>query len=385
MRISQFCIRYPPAMGGVETHVKEISERFIRRGHEVTVHTTDLDTEFPFARLREVDDPPWVVRHRARNPFPFHYVVAPGMLRAIGDAVDIVHAHSYGYFQTNLAPFVAGLRDVPLVVTPHYHPPWTMIGGEGRMRARRAFDRAVAPFLLSRASAIVNVSREERDQMDGVVPHGVRREVIPNGIDLGRFTPPPDGRAFREEHGIEGRMLLYTGRLAKNKRLEHVIEMLPGLLADHDDLTFVAVGADNGMREPWERLARDKRVAERVRFIDFVPYDVLVDAYGAADVYILPSDYEAFGIVLLEAMAAKVPVVASRVGGVPDVVEDGVTGRLYPYGDLDALREAVDGLLRDPAEGARMGERGRNRVAEHFTWDSVVDRLLGLYGDLDRS
>jgi len=99
-------------------------------------------------------------------------------------------------------------------------------------------------------------------------------------------------------------------------------------------------------------------------------------------VFVLPSDYEAFGIVLLEAMAARTPVVASRVGGVPDVVEDGVTGLLYPYGNLDALATALDGLLGDAAERARMGERGRERVERLFTWDSVVDRLLGLYAEL---
>jgi len=382
VRIDQFCVRYPPAMGGVETHVLEISRRFRARGHEVRVITTDLDTEFPFARLGPVDDPPWVTRRRAYDPFPFHYVVSPGMLRDLRTDADVIHAHSYGYFHTNLAPFIAGLRDIPLVVTPHYHPPWTMIGGPGRMQARRGFDRVVAPFLLSRASAIVNVSHAERDQMEGIVPTGVCQVVIPNGIDMTAFTPPPTGEAFRERYGIDGSVLLYTGRLAQNKRLEHVIEVLPDIVAEHPDLTLVAVGQDNGMKGEWARLAKRLGVRDHVRFIDYVPYEILVDAYGAADVYVLPSDYEAFGIVLVEAMAARRPVVASRFGGVTDVVNDGVTGYLYEYGDLDALRGRILELLADDGLRARMGDAGRRRVEALFTWNHVVDRLFDLYTTL---
>jgi len=382
VRIGQFCIRYPPAMGGAETHVHEITNRFRKRGHEVSVFTTDLDTEFPFKKLEGTEDPDWVVRRRAYNPFPFHYVVAPGMVKDIGADLDLVHAHSYGYFQTNLSSFVAGLKDIPLVITPHYHPPWTMIGGSGRMAARKVFDRYAAPFLLSRADVIVNVSHAERRQMDGIVPKGVKRVVIPNGIDLTAFSPPPDGKTFRERYGIEGPMLLYTGRLAQNKRLEHVIEALPAILGEVPDLTFVAVGTDNGMRELWTALAKRTGVLDSMKFIDFVPYDVLVDAYGAADVYILPSDYEAFGIVLLEAMAAKCPTVVSRVGGVTDVVVDGKTGYLYEYGNVDMLSEKVLALLADPELRADMGETGRRRVEDMFTWDRVVDMLLDLYGTL---
>ncbi len=382
MRIGQFCIRYPPAMGGAETHVHEISSRFRKRGHEVKVFTTDLDTEFPFKKLEDSRDPDWVVRRKAYNPFPFHYVVAPGMVKDVGADLDIVHAHSYGYFQTNLSSFVAGMKDVPLVISPHYHPPWTMIGGSGRMAARKVFDRYAAPFLLSRADVIVNVSHAERRQMDGIVPKGVKRVVIPNGIDLTAFSPIPDGKAFRETYGIEGPMLLYTGRLAQNKRLEHVIETLPTILKEFPDLTFVAVGTDNGMLEPWTKLAKTTGVLDRVKFIDFVPYDVLVDSYGAADVYVLPSDYEAFGIVLLEAMAAKCPTVVSKVGGVTDVVDDGRTGYLYEYANVEMLAEKVLALLADGDLRREMGENGRCRVEENFTWDRVVDMLLELYGKL---
>jgi glycosyltransferase involved in cell wall biosynthesis len=157
---------------------------------------------------------------------------------------------------------------------------------------------------------------------------------------------------------------------------------MPSLLGEFPDLRLVAIGRDNGMRDPWVSLARRLDVSDHVLFLDYLPYHELVDAYGACDIYVLPSEYEAFGIVLLEAMASRRPVVAADVGGVSDVVVDGETGYLVRYGDRDAMRNALLRLLRDPDLRDRFGRAGRQRVEAYFTWDRVVDMLEEIYREL---
>src|SRR5574342_1338734 len=127
-RVIEACVRYPPARGGAETHVHALATRLKARGHDVTVYTSDLKTEFPMERLdgpyAEVDGVP-VRRFRARSaPGSFHYVFYPSMKAMLGEEADIYHAHSYGYHHTHLAAPAAKRHGRPCVYTPHFHPPY---------------------------------------------------------------------------------------------------------------------------------------------------------------------------------------------------------------------------------------------------------------------
>ncbi len=387
MRILQACIRYPPASGGVETHVQEISRRMIGAGHQVTVATTDLRREHPFERFdgdvdTEDEKEPKVERYHATRLPGIAYVVSPSMKAIRRMGLDIMHTHSYGYYHTNLVAWAARRRkDVPAVCTPHFHPVYTMLGGHLRRIVRRTYDAVLAKWIMRSFDAVVCVSSGEMAELERHVARE-RITVIPNGIDFDLFREPPEPSVFREKYDVDGKMLLYTGRLAQNKRLEKVIGILPDLVKEFPDLTFVAAGEDNGMQAEWEALAKEKGVADHVRFPGHLPYEDLLASYSACDVYVLPSDYEAFGIVLLEAMASRRPCVGTRVGGIPDVIDDGVTGHVVDYDDDVKLRNRLFELLNDGALADRMGAAGRERVERLFTWDSVTERILTLYDEL---
>ena len=391
MRIVLACIRYPPAPGGAETHVAALAEGLVRRGHEVEVHTTDLHKEVPFERRdmpAEVNGVR-VVRHRGRTPGKtFHYVLAPTMLGALRDAArraDVVHAHSYGYFPTMAAARAARAARRPFVFTPHFHPPWSMEGGAARKVLRKVYDPTFGRYVLSRADRVIGVSSGEMEVMAQFLPvDPAKVRVIPNGFHPARFDPPPSGAPFRDSLGVgpETPLVVFAGRLASNKGLHHLVPAFASLRAKHPEAVLVLAGEDQDQRAKLEEKARALGVADRVRFTGHMDEARYRSALAAGDVFVLPSEWEAFGIVLVEAMACGVPCVATRVGGAPDVVQDGVTGRVVPYGDEAALARAIDGLLSDRALAQRMGRAGRDRAFKEYSWDAVVDRTLALYAEL---
>jgi glycosyltransferase involved in cell wall biosynthesis len=330
-----------------------------------------------------------VTRHRAHTPGKtLHYTFAPTMLRALDEAArgaDVLHAHSYGYFHTMASARAARRADVPLVFTPHFHPPWSMEGGLARKLLRAVYDPTFGRLVLRRATRIVGVSTGEVEEMRKHLPVDMSKvTVIPNGFHHAQFDPAPQGGAFRGHVGIGGDtpLVLFAGRLASNKGLHVLVPAFARLAQAHPRAVLVLAGEDQDQRARLERLAREAGIEKRVRFTGRLSPELYASALAAADVFVLPSEWEAFGIVLAQAMACGVPCVATRVGGAPDVVVDGETGTLVPYGDEGALADAIDALLADPDARRRMGEAGRQRAFAEYSWARVAERTLALYEEL---
>lgn len=387
MRIVLAAIRYPPAPGGAEAHVAALAEGMVSRGHEVDVFTTDLFSEVPFRRDARL---PTSVRGVRVHRFPArtlggdaHWVMTPAMALPLARAAreaDIVHAHSYGYHPTLLAAGAARLSGKPFVFTPHYHPPWSMEGGARRGRLRAVYDATLGPWSLAAADAIVAVSSEERKLLRDTLHRALpQARVIPNGIHLARFAKA-DGSAFRARHGLgDAPVVLYAGRLAKNKSLPDLVRAVAVARRSVPDARLVLAGQDQDQLGTVAPLAASLGVP--LTATGHVPDAEYADALAAGTVFAIASEYEAFGIVLLEAMACSVPVVATRVGGVPDVVADGEDGLLVPHAAPEAMGAAIARLLADAELRRRLGERGRVKAAAH-DWGRVVGEVEGLYREL---
>ncbi len=350
--------------------------------------TSDLYTETPFVRLTEVpnriDGIP-VRRFRAHTMGgEMHYVLVPSLLwESIREKVDVVHAHSYGYFHVNAALLMRRLRGVPFVFTPHFHPEWSMWGGSRRRLLRRIYDKLLGPTILDSADRIIGVSKAEMSLMNGGRFAEGRTTIIPNGISPGDFDPPPDGRLFREHYGLGGKVVLFVGRLASNKGLDTLVDSIPGVIAEHDDVKFVLVGQDEGMRESLLKRANSLGVSNALVFTGHITDDRLFrSAFASSDVFVLPSEYEAFGIVLLEAMMCEKPCIASAVGGTSEAVVQDETGLLVEYGNAGELAGMITGILSDPQKAKEMGKKGRERVLRKFTWGRVAGEIEKVYEDL---
>jgi glycosyltransferase involved in cell wall biosynthesis len=390
VKIAELTTRYPPGPGGVERHVREISVRLVRRGHSVDVFTTDLYREYPWQRLgpevprSEVVDGVSLHRLPAWSlPSELHYPFFRGLNRALDAAApEVVHAHTYGTNHAAAAAQYARKTHRPFVLTAHYHPIWSIEGGWLRHRIRGFYDRQMAAPIVAAATRVI-VQTHEEERLLKVPGFPVPRiEIVPPGYTP-LPDPPPGDRPFSHSIGVDGPFLLFVGRLASNKGLLELVEAF-ATLANHDpSSTLVIVGADGGQRPAVERRIQSLGLGARVRITGFVADDRrLASAFREARLFVLPSEYEAFGLVLLEALAQGTPVVASRVGGIPEFLEDGKAGRLVPTKDPTALAAAILSLWDDPETRHRWGAYGRDTVVPKFSWDRVVDELERIFREV---
>ena len=390
MKLAQLSTRFPPGPGGVERHVRELGVRLAARGHSVACYTSDLYQEFPWKRLdpsvprtETVDGlsvrrlPVWSL------PGELHYPFFRGLGRALDrDRPELLHAHTYGTHHAAVARRHARRHDVPYVLTAHYHPPWSIQGGWLRHRIRNFYDRRLAAPIVADAARVIVQSHEEERLLR---VHGFplpKVALVPPGYTP--LPPPVEGdRPFSRSLGITGPFVLFVGRLASNKGLLALVEGF-GAVARHDpEASLVLLGADDGMGPAIDRRAAELGLGSRVRRPGFLSDErMLASAFREARIFALPSEYEAFGLVLLEAMAQGTPVVASRVGGIPEFVPDGRAGRLITPENGPELGRVLLELWEDEAQRRRLGEYGRTEVVPNFTWDRMTDRIEAVYREV---
>jgi phosphatidylinositol alpha-1,6-mannosyltransferase len=188
----------------------------------------------------------------------------------------------------------------------------------------------------------------------------------------------------RRERKDGGFTLVFCGRLNGSrepfKRVDTLLEAMPHVLQRHRaELSIIGTGS---RLDEYVALVQTLGIEEEVHFLGHVDHSKLPAHYASAHLFVLPSRMENFPLVLLEAMAGGLPVVATAVGGVPEMVVHGETGLLIPPNDPQALAEAINSLLDDPERMEAMGAKGRQRVMERFTWDKVAERMVGYFREI---
>jgi glycosyltransferase involved in cell wall biosynthesis len=289
----------------------------------------------------------------------------------VDERVDLVHTHSY---RPNLLGRLAAvpLRDAGLRIVAHHHNRYDdMWEAEGTLTLERRLTDATARVLA--------VSRAVGEQVAALLGvDAARLAVVPNGVEAERFAGG-DRAAARAWLGIDADrpVVALVGRISPEKGQEDLVRAIPEVVAAHPDALFLLVGstAKEAVAEPLTEIARARRVRDAVRFTGYV--EDMPALYSAIDVLAAPSRWEGFGLTLVEAMAAGVPVVASDVGGIPEVVGDG-PAMLVPPRDPDALGAALSRVIADRDAAAAMAAAGRERAAA-FSWDRSADRLAGIY------
>ncbi|HEY3895603.1 MAG TPA: glycogen synthase [Pseudonocardiaceae bacterium] len=382
MRIGVLTREYPPEVyGGAGVHVSHLVPE-LRGWCEVEVHC--------FGAPR-----PGVHNHAVTpglagaNPALQTLSVDLSMADALGD-VDLVHSHTW---YANMAGHLARtLYGVPHVVTAHSlepRRPWKaeQLGGGYRVSSwveRTAYEHA---------DAIIAVSDGMRADVVACYPtvHPERVHVMRNGIDANTYYPVGETDALRRLGVDPARPIVaFVGRITRQKGLEHLLAA-----ADHIDsgaqLLLCASAPDTSAIEAEVRTSVAELSAARSGVIwvpDMLPIGDIRQILSAATVFACPSVYEPLGIVNLEAMACGTAVVASAVGGIPEVIDNGITGLLVPYNEQDpeefqrGLARCINELLADPARVAAMGKAGRQRAVTEFSWSAVAERTVHLYHQL---
>lgn len=358
MKVVHVVQRFFPDVGGAETHVRALAREQAKLGHDVTVATSGFGesnlegyrvVRFPAKHWKgDYLFPPWLVMDGLEDFL-------------VEERADILHAHSYRFHTIEAAAAASRRGGSPLVVTAHgFYPPENQLVALARWR----YDRSRGRQALSQATRCIAVSEHEVAHYARLGVASSRVDVVANGIDSSAFERG-DAAAFRKTYDLgDGPLVVFLARLAHDKGLFDLVHAARGL-----DATVVVCGRDAGA------LAKAKRLAPaNVRFVGAVPDPR--DAYAAADVFCLPSHYEAFGLVLLEAMAQGRAVVATTAGGMPEVVAD--AGVCVRPRDPAALRAVLSDLLAAPALRASLGAAGALR-ARSFLWVDVVARLEESY------
>jgi starch synthase len=297
-------------------------------------------------------------------------------------AADLVHSHTwYANFGGHVGKLLHG---IPHVMTTHSLEPLRPWKAEQLGSGGYALSSFCERTAIEDADAVVAVSSAMRDDILEAYP-SVDRErisVIHNGIDPELYRPDP-GTDVLARYGIDRSRpyVLFVGRITRQKGLLHLLEA--ALEFDERAQVVLCAGAPDEPEHEREVVAAVERLRasrDGVLWIQqMLERPEVIQLSTHAAVFVVPSVYEPMGIVNLEAMACETAVVASRVGGIPEVVDDGVTGLLVPPGEPKPLAAAVNELLRDPGRAHAMGEAGRKRVLERFTWRAVAERTLELY------
>jgi len=357
VRIALVCPYALDDPGGVQTHVLELGERLRGRGHEV-LGLAPLRSGSPEPWVRGIGRPVDLTYNRSNVPID----PRPWSVRSVGRALaafgpDVVHVHEPFAPSTGLWALL-GAR-APLVATFHSGAEPARLYDALAPVLRRLARRLAVRIAVSEAAA-----RVARRRLGGTF------EVIPNGVDTERFAVAEPARLG------PGRKLLFVGRLDARKGFRLAVAAYACLAAERPDLRLVVVG-EGPERTAAEGLPPELR--ERVLLLGALPNRDLPPIHAACDAFVAPNvGGESFGIVLVEAMAAGLPVVASAIPGFDEVIRDGVDGLLVPPGDLEALTRALGRVLDEPELAERLRRAGRER-ARAFSWEVVLPRLEAAY------
>ncbi|MEV3963510.1 glycosyltransferase family 4 protein [Nocardia sp. NPDC050193] len=395
MKILMVSWEYPPVVvGGLGRHVHHLATSLAAAGHEVVVlarrptgtspatHPTHSFIAEGVLVVAVAEDPP--IFDFGEDMLAWTLAMGHAMVRAgvaldkpgIGEGwtPDVVHAHDWLVAHPAIA--LAEYYDVPLVSTIHAteagrHSGWVA----GRVNRQV---HSVEWWLANESDALITCSTSMKDEVERLYrPDRIPVHVIRNGIDVGAWTfrtrPPRNGPP----------RLLYVGRLEYEKGVQDAIAALPRIRRAHPGTVLTVAGV--GTQFEWLReRARTHRVARAVHFTGQLDHTELLGWLHGADAIVLPSRYEPFGIVALEAAAAGTPLVTSTAGGLGEAVIDGVTGASFEPADVHGLVDAVISVLDDPGAAQERAFAARERLTADFAWDVVAAETADIYSDAKR-
>ena len=375
MRIAHVSATFPPYQGGTGNVCFYNARELAQRGHEVHIYTAAYQGA-PALEVRE-----GFTIHRLPALFRFgNAPFLPGLL-SIRD-FDIIHLHHPFIFGAELIWLVSRMRRIPYVLTHHND----LIGDGMRRYLFDGYSAVSTRIIFDGADKFAVVSKDHaahcrlaplfRKRWGDVVE-------VPNGVDVELFHPGVDGSVVRQQYNIpeDSAVILFVGALDRAHHFKAVDYLIKTFTLIPNKRILLLIVGDGDLRQQFKQLAALSGVADRVIFTGTVPNEELPPYYAAADIFVLPSfPPESFGIVLIEAMACGMPVIAHDIPGVRSVVTDGEDGFLVQPGSSDALTDKIYLLLDNPFLRNEMGKQGQEEVEAKYGWPKIVLKLSALYG-----
>jgi len=395
MRIAVICYHSCPMArlgerdaGGMSVYIRSLAQSLGQHGVQVDVFARQHDPQDPLvvamgegSRLIHVEaGPTEALKTDIPEYLPTFIENVQSFVAEEGTDYDLVHSHYWLSGPAGIA--LAQTWNKPHVATFH-----TL--AEVKRQARSGIEdpierSATERWIAAETDAIVVSDGHERDFLARLYDAPLEKiAVVPGGVDIDLFHPRNQDEA-RTRLGLNGdKVILCVGRLDPLKGVDLALTSA-ALLEDREHINIVLVGGDLEKDPEVQRLADlvdAWGISDHVRFEGAVPHDELPWYYSAADVLMVPSYYESFGLVALEAMACGTPVIAARVGGLPSLVRDGETGYLVPWHCPEPFAERLEVLLAHDDLREHMGQAAYQH-AQGMAWDAVAQRFISLYEDL---
>ena len=383
--------RFFPSIGGMQEHVHVLSRELVKRGNKVTVYTLNSlnNEDIPCLRLvppsitqnirsqglhkKETIDGINVRRFDVVIRF-WSFIWSPGLFRELKrniEKCDIVHAHGYHLLSSVYGCYLAKKKRKTFILTGHDMLITTDLPLSARI-LKKMYDLSLGRYLLKNTSKIIALTEDQIKQYTNRGGDESKITVIPNAIDLEKYASCKNPAEDKS-----GKNLLFVGRIEKYKGIQDVIGMMPALLTSEPDVRLTIVGGDSGFRHELESLSERLGVSDNIVFTGEVSRDYLLEKYREADIFVLPSRMEGFGIVLLEAMASGLPCVAYSIPSVRTLIENGKTGLLAE--NKEEFFESILCLLKNDCVRSGIRKSGREYV-KRYSVGNMADLTWQVYG-----
>jgi len=386
MKIGYFVTKFPYnqqfndyAYGGSSLAAYYLAAQMAKRSHEVNVFTTSINSEDSIEKKDNVT----IYRYCTNFRVLTSNISVRMFKKPVDHNVDIIHTH----FDIPPGP-LAGLRyakkkKIPFIVT--YHGDWVeSYGGLIRRVGVAVHNKYLVDQVLSYADTIISPSEYYINGSRFLRKYREKIVVIPNGINLNEFDISYSKEECRIKLGLplNKKILLFFGYLSPYKGPNALIKAMTNILKNVPDVELVFAGK-GVMQAELEILSKKLSIEKNVRFVGFVKDDLKALYYKAADIFVLPSTMstECFPIANLEAMACGIPIVASNIGGIPDIVKNGENGLLVQPEDTEALAKAIIYLLENEEIRKKMGQDGLKKIID-FSWEIISEQTEKIYNNI---
>jgi glycosyltransferase involved in cell wall biosynthesis len=338
MKLAIVTPQFLPVKSGLVSVLSSFYGTLIKKyDYEITLYTLNQKREWPFDKKWSEEE---VIDGIRVKRFDYSYLIRgyrfslPLLKELSKRKFDIIHSHQYGFFPATAGFVSAKSHKTPHIFTPHYHPP---IYGRRRWFLFSLYHVTQGLPILNFSDMVLPITNYEKIMLCKLGANDNNMKIIPNPVDTTEFVP----------HKVKGKtrenVVLYVSYLLENKGAHIAFDIAEQILKERRDVKFVFIG--HGPLETNLKRRSRKYGKRHFLFLKNISQNELIKWYSRADVFVLPSYYEAFGLVLAEAMACETPVVSTRVGGIPEVVNDGKTGYLVDYGDWNTFKDRIIELL----------------------------------------
>lgn len=367
---------YPPnKVGGIGSHCCDLSRKLASMGHDVEVVTygeQESTEEMDGVKIHRIPST-WAPDTISWSMFLGHRMEKKAIELHKEEPIEVVHAHDW-----MTVPGAIGIKkmlEIPMVFTIHS----TEAGRNGINSEYSRMINDIEWYGTYEADRIITVGKDFSEEIKSRFgPPDEKVNYIPNGMDLERYDQATKNTKRSDYAADWEKLVFFAGRMVQQKGVKYLIDAIPGVLKEHKEAKFVFAGGGN--IEEYMRIAAEKGVKDKTYFLGQTDEQEIFALFKISDASVAPSIYEPFGIVALESMAGKTPMVASSVGGLKETIKHEWSGlHTYPA-DPHSIKEQLNRVLSDGQWGAWMGRNGRKNVEKNYGWDKIAAYTTGVYG-----